>query len=206
MGGAPIARLMWLSRRADTHCVRGPRDVTGADIVRVAKALAIEPRHFTQEAPAAVDDPAGIVLDNGRRRVMLTMANAAQGCVFLLRVAGGEGRCGLGDLAPLACHIFPLDPRSAPGGPAGADDEAAEIGPVGPDLAVPPDLTPAQVAEVQRTWADDQAHWHEAVGRWNRGAGRPDDKPLGSWDFQRYLLEAQAARAAGRDWPEEVTP
>src|SRR5947207_10950136 len=124
MEGTPSVRRLWLSHRADTHCVRGPRDVTGADIVRIARALAVEPWHFTQEAPAAVDDPAGIVLDNGRRRVSLTVANAAQGCLFLLRAAGGEGRCGLGDLAPLSCRTFPVDPRPAPGEPAGTGDAA----------------------------------------------------------------------------------
>jgi hypothetical protein len=189
------ARAEWLSHRADTYCIRGPREITGADLVRIARTLAAEPWRFTQTAPAAADDPAGIVLDNGRRRVRLEVATAAPGCVFMVRAMGGSGRCGLGDLAPLCCRMFPADPRSTTPEPA---DEPPRAGPTaGP--------TAAELAELRRAWAADRAHWHETVRRWNRAEGRSGDDPLDAEDFQRYLLEAEFARESGADWPEEVT-
>ncbi|MFF3244652.1 hypothetical protein ACFYWY_13155 [Streptomyces sp. NPDC002870] len=89
---------------------RRARYVTGADIVRISRAPALEPWHFTATAPAAAGDPTGIVLAEGRRRVSLRLANASAGCVFLIRTASGSGHCGLGDLAPVSCRIFPVEP------------------------------------------------------------------------------------------------
>jgi hypothetical protein len=188
------ARAEWLSRRADTYCIHGPDEITGADLVRIARTLAAEPRRFTQTAPAAADDPAGIVLDKRRRRVRLEVATAAHGCVFMLRAMGGSGRCGLGDLAPLCCRMFPADPASTAEEPAGEPKEDAVGG-----------LTAEELAELRREWANDRGHWHETVRRWNELNGQSDDAPLAVEDFQRYLLEAQFAREAGTDWPEEVT-
>jgi hypothetical protein len=223
----PNARLEWLTRRTETHCVNGPRQVTGADIVRISRTLAVEPWRFTQTAPAALHDRAGIELDKGRRRVTLSLATANNGCLFLIRAGGGSGRCGLGDLAPLCCRIFPADPSSSALGPAGeptADATgAATHEPVGvptdvptggatdragdtATAATPPSgLTADELTEQRRVWAADQAHWQEVVARWNALARHNRNEPLTNEDFQRYLLEAQAAREAGTDWPEEVS-
>jgi len=171
--------------------VRGARYVTGADIVRIARTLALEPWHFTQTAPAAADDPTGIVVDEGRRRVNLRLANAAHGCVFLVRTLSGVGRCGLGDLAPAACRVFPADPA--------ADAPAALRE---PKDSAEPELD-QQLAEALRGWAADRDHWYEVIARWNAQAANSGGT-YGLEDFQRYLLEAQAAREAGAEWPEEV--
>lgn len=174
------ARAAWQACREQNRCSRGLVGVTGADIVRISRTLAVEPRHFTQTAPAAVDDPGGIVVDKGRRRVTLTLASAAHGCVFLVKPAGGASCCGLGDVAPVSCRLFPQDPAT------------------GGQMTERPD-------EDLDGWAADQAHWYETVARWNRQFAAASAAATGIEDFQRYLLEAQAAREAGTEWPEEVT-
>ena len=192
-----VARARWLACRAKSCCSRGAKNVTGADIVRIARTLALEPWHFTQTAPAAADDPAGIVLDAGRRRVTLTLANAVQGCVFLLRTGGGGSCCGLGDFAPVSCQVFPADPTvDEPAVRADAGFQCREW--------TNDDLDRDVVAESSRTWTADQAHWHEVVRRWNVLAANTRAGPPDIEDFQRYLLEAQAAREIGAAWPEEV--
>ncbi len=192
MDDTTSARADWLSRRADTYCIHGPGEVNGADLVRIARTLAAEPWRFTQTAPAAPDDPAGVVVDKGRRRVRVEVATAVQGCVFMIRAMGGAGRCGLGDVAPLCCRMFPADPRSTMPEPD-ATGEPSRAG-----------LTAEELAELRRVWAGDRARWHETVRRWNQRNGRSDDDPLTAEDFQRYLLEAEFARQAGTAWPEEV--
>jgi hypothetical protein len=157
----------------------------------------LEPWHFTQTAPAAADDPTGIILDKGRRRVLLKLANAAHGCVFSIRTPSGAACCGLGDAAPISCRIFPADTKD--GAPVirherGCDCREWKL----------EDLDEEPLAEALRTWSADRDHWFELVARWNKLAAESDEE-LGFEDFQRYLLEAQAAREAGTEWPEEVT-
>ena len=58
---------------------------------------------------------------------------------------------------------------------------------------------------MRETWAGDRTYWHETIRRWNRRSGRYGDDPLTVEDFQRYVLEVEAARQAGTTWPEEVS-
>jgi Fe-S-cluster containining protein len=194
----PEAQADWHSCRAKDHCSRGARYVTGADIVRISQTLALEPWHFTQTAPAGADDPTGIVLDEGRRRVKLRLANAAHGCVFLVRTPSGTGRCGLGDHAPIACRVFPTDISAS----RASGEHGEEPGPGGTELTET-DLDQGARAAARREWAADRDHWYEAISRWNAIAAASGGA-AGIEDFQRYLLEAQSARKIGAGWPEEV--
>ncbi|WP_369199222.1 hypothetical protein [Streptomyces sp. PU-14G] len=220
----PSADGEWQSTRAKNLCYRGPRLVTGADIVRISRTIALEPWHFTQAAPAAANDPTGVVLDNARRRVNVRLANAAHGCVFHVVTLEGTGRCGLGELAPLSCRMFPTVPgrtdrdgvpegeEETSGGTDAVQDAAREKGEIGDGeeggddsvlgMAGRP-LGAEGLARAERRWAADRDQWFEIVSHWNALAGKTDD-PLGIEDFQRYLLEAHAAREAGGPWPEEV--
>ncbi|RCG21194.1 hypothetical protein DTL70_17105 [Streptomyces diacarni] len=216
----------WQSTRAKNLCYRGPRLVTGADIVRISRTLALEPWHFTQAAPAAANDPTGVVLDNARRRVNVRLANAAHGCVFHVVTLEGTGRCGLGELAPLSCRMFPAVPgRADRDGTAEADRDGAPEGEEkaaggtdavqdavgdegeggdGSALGLPGRPLDAEgLARAERRWAADRDQWFEIVAHWNALAEKTDDPP-GVEDFQRYLLEAHAACEAGAPWPEEV--
>lgn len=207
---APGARAEWHASRTESLCVRGARYVTGSDIVRVSRALALEPWHLTQTAPAAADDPTGIVTHGGRRRVNLRLANGPYGCVFLLRTAGGLGHCGLGELAPVSCRAFPA--QLGDGTPA-----AAKKSPVGSRQLTEADLDQELLADAKRGWTADRDHWFEVVERWNAlpdesdagggtgsGSGSGSDDESGIRDFQRYLLETHAAREAGTAWPGEA--
>jgi hypothetical protein len=167
--------------------------VTGADIVRIARTLALEPWHFTQTAPAAADDPTGILLDRGRRRVVLTLANAAHGCVFSIRTPSGAAYCGLGDLAPTSCRIYPVDASG------GAPTIRHEPGCDCREWTLE-DLNPALLTAALRTLAADHDRWFKLIARWN-ALVIDSNEELGIEDFERYLLEA----AAGNEWPEEVT-
>jgi hypothetical protein len=191
------ARVQWQSCRAKTRCARGARLVTGADIIRISRTLALEPWHFTQTAPAVAGDPTGIVLDKGRRRVFLKLANATHGCVFSVRTPSGASCCGLGDIAPTSCRIFPADTKD--GAPAIRPEPGCDF----PEWKLE-DLDQEALTEALRTWSADRDHWFEVVARWNALAAESDSE-LGIEDFQRYLLEAQCAREAGAAWPEEVT-
>lgn len=201
---APGADGAWQSSRAKDLCYRGPRLVTGADIVRISRTLALEPTHFTQTAPAAANDPTGVVLDNARRLVNLRIANAAHGCVFHVRTLEGTGRCGLGELAPLACRMYPVAPRTdGDASPLGAEDMPRGNADDGEPGRPGRPLDTDGLAWVERRWAADRDHWFEIVAHWNdlpKDVGDPPDVE----DFQHYLLEAHAAREAGSPWPEEV--
>jgi Fe-S-cluster containining protein len=194
----PAAQADWHSCRAKDHCSRGARYVTGADIVRISQTLALEPWHFTQAAPAGADDPTGIVFDEGRRRVKLRLANAAHGCVFLMRTPSGTGRCGLGDNAPIFCRAFPAD-LSVSGAAAERDEEPGS----GDKEWTEADLDQGTLAAARREWVADRDHWYEVISRWNAIAAASGDT-VSIEDFQRYLLEAQSARKIGAAWPEEV--
>ncbi|GLY86518.1 hypothetical protein Airi02_044470 [Actinoallomurus iriomotensis] len=191
------ARAEWQSCRARTRCTRGARYVTGADIVRISRTLALEPWKFTQTAPATAGDPTGIVLDKGRRRVTLKLANAAHGCVFSILTPSGAACCGLGDIAPVACRIFPIDPKD--GVPRVRPERTCDCHEWKLE-----DLDRGAVVKAMSTWTADRDHWFELVERWNALAAESDEES-DIKDFQRYLLEAQSAREAGAGWPEDVT-
>jgi hypothetical protein len=195
MGTTAGSRFGPLSERARSRCATGATGVTGADIVNIARTLALEPWHFTQTTPAGVDHPAGIVLHGGRRRVGLMFANASYGCVFLLRTSSGAACCGLGDLAPLSCKIYAAAENSEPTGqPSGGTRQASDT-----EEATGRDDT----AELARMSASDQARWLELVRLWNARA--TDATLFDIEDFQRFMLEAEAARELGAERPEEVS-
>lgn len=194
--GTTTDRKEWLACRAATRCARGSRYVTGADIVRISRTLALEPWHFTETSPAAAGDPTGILLDEGRRRVNLRLANGPKGCVFLMTTES-QARCGLGDLAPVTCRIHHTDLGE------GARPAQPERG-CGCESRGVPGMGMRELSEAGHQWTTDRNHWFEVVERWNAIAER-SPHPLGIQDFQRYLMEAQAAREEGAGWPEEVT-
>ena len=176
----------WQTLRAKGLCYRGPRYVTGADLVRIARTLALEPWHFTQTAPAAANDPTGVVLDNARRRVNLRVANAAHGCVFHIRTLAGTGRCGLGELAPVSCRMFP----SLPGGKSEGTDGSGHR------------LDEGELAEVERQWTADRDHWFELVARWNALAEKaetpPDEEDFHAICWRRRPRRARPVRPGPR--------
>jgi hypothetical protein len=208
---APEARRAWLAARERARCTKGDFQVTGADIARIARTMFLDPRHFTQTAPAQADDPVGINVHQGRRRVTLGLATGTNGCVFLLRTTGGACLCGLGSLAPLSCQLFTpeAEDRTEAEDRARAIDAGERPGPDQAKASADGSATPQgpvdATDEMDRQASAELSHWQETVNRWNAlGASRPG-ADLSVDDFQRYLLEADAARLSGAPWPEEVT-
>lgn len=97
-------------------CLSFSVPLTGADIARIASALAVPPLAFCQAA--AVHAPPAFRLDPRseqgyrvqlRRRVDSAGSPSAAGpCIFLLDLPGGKRRCVLDRLQPGLCRSFPL--------------------------------------------------------------------------------------------------
>lgn len=137
----------------------------------------------------------------------LRLANGRYGCLFLLRTSGGFGHCGLGDLAPVSCRAFPAKlGERAPSAPRGPEVESEVESEDESEQLTEDGLDAEMLAEAARGWTEDRDHWFEVVKRWN---ALSDEHPSDNDEddihvFQRYLLEAHAAREAGTAWPGEA--
>ncbi|MGA2393728.1 MAG: hypothetical protein ABSH03_10305 [Candidatus Lustribacter sp.] len=88
--------------------------LTGGEIVRVARMLDTPPWTFTIAVPAAdpADDAFALDRSTLRYRAALTKlpdGDARERCIFLLRLADGTARCGLGESRPAPCRSFPTE-------------------------------------------------------------------------------------------------
>lgn len=94
-------------------------DLTGRDILRIAKTLQIAPSSFVGIFHA--DDPeasTSFALSHGDERYVLALKRlkrpgAKRPCSFLLKLNTGRRLCALGALRPAACQVFPA--TSIPG-------------------------------------------------------------------------------------------
>ncbi len=97
-------------------CLSFSVPLSGADIARISRALAVPPMAFCQAAPAP--GPPAFRLDPSaeqgyrvqlRRRPAAGSSPAAAGpCIFLLDLPRGKRRCVLERLQPGLCRSFPL--------------------------------------------------------------------------------------------------
>ncbi|MCB9732040.1 MAG: hypothetical protein H6745_05345 [Deltaproteobacteria bacterium] len=98
--------------RSRVCCTREHTPVTHRDVARVAAALAVAPELFCDAVPTSAEDPLGLDLGDGRRaRAVLRRRDDGDGalaCLFLLALDGGRRLCGLGELAPRRCGLFPV--------------------------------------------------------------------------------------------------
>ena len=173
----------WLSCREKACCRRGA-DITDADIARIAAGLGVEASHLVTPEDAGDEDPAAIALGPGPR-VKLRLTTTARGCVFLVRTRSGAGRCGLGDLAPAACRIFPADPaRPDPGVRPEPGCECRSW--------TDTDLDGDELATPVRAAHDELIGWHDRIARWNADNAGADGLDLA--DFLRHLRDRGTAR------------
>jgi hypothetical protein len=185
---------VWLSCAAKSCCEREVV-VTAADIVRIARGLAVDPWHFVASAPATEDDPGGLVLDQSGDRRRPVLMKSVVGCVFLIRTSSGAGRCGLGDLAPVSCRIFPADPAAAKV-TVRADPGCVCRDWTDDDLEAVELTGPLSMARLEGGRSD------ELIAKWNTYAatrGEAEPKP-DLEDFLRYVLTAQTILDSGGDW------
>jgi Fe-S-cluster containining protein len=111
-----VREAVWLGCRDKTCCYAALVVPTGYDAWRIARALDAPPWSFLMyfKSPAPRRD--AFALDRSGRRFRLALAKSQMlrreeqpGCTFLIRTRTGEHRCGLGDLRPTGCRVFPLE-------------------------------------------------------------------------------------------------
>ena len=86
--------------------------ITGFDLWRISQTLDVSAAQFVTYAPAASESDSGFQLVADGERYELVLTKTADrwrhgGCVFLVKTRGGIHRCGLGELQPDACAVYP---------------------------------------------------------------------------------------------------
>ncbi len=103
---------MWLSCKDKSCCSFYTVFPTGLDIWKIATTLHVPPWSFVTLFPAGDDALDGFMVDQSGKRFRLALAKATvkdEGapCIFLMHMADGFARCGLGEIRPNSCHSFP---------------------------------------------------------------------------------------------------
>lgn len=115
MSREPLSRKeeIWLACRQKTCCVKRLVTVTGRDVWRISRALNVDPWTFLLyfKAPPGPDT---FILGHDDVQYRLALADEPSNrrstmkpCIFLMRTRGGHHRCGLGQLRPFSCRVFP---------------------------------------------------------------------------------------------------
>lgn len=97
---------------ARTCCYHYRVSLTGHDLWRIAHTLDLPPARFAAYVEAEAGSEDGFVLDPSGTRYELALAKSTEthrhgGCVFLVRTNDGAHRCGLGELRPDQCRLYP---------------------------------------------------------------------------------------------------
>jgi Fe-S-cluster containining protein len=166
-------------QRCDTArcCVVFDPELTGADLVRLARGLGVTPLSFCRLAPVRADEagPDGIRLggiETWELRLRRTAAGeedpfpgGARRCLFLMHLAPGTERCGVHPLRPMLCRTFPaarsLGQLHVGTAPAVCPEAAWEGLP-------PPEPALLGALEVTFDAADlERGRWRRFLSRWN---------------------------------------
>ncbi|HET9392480.1 MAG TPA: hypothetical protein VFO29_02985 [Candidatus Rubrimentiphilum sp.] len=87
--------------------------MTGDDLARIARTLAVPPWTFTAALPCGIGEFGAFALDKSDQRFRAALVRLrlreedSPFCTFLVRTPGGAGRCGLGEGRPATCCTFP---------------------------------------------------------------------------------------------------
>ena len=181
--------------RVRTCCYHYRVTITGFDLWRIAHTLDVPAEQFVSYAPAEPGNEGAFRLAPGGEGYELVLSKTADprrhaGCVFLVKTRGGIHRCGLGDLQPDACAIYPAYVQEDGLLRVVNDPEACWRSWSAPELD----------AEVERrrfeTHAQNQSEYAAIVEAWNeRVIG--GDREYGISDFLGYIENQYAARHAG---------
>jgi hypothetical protein len=193
-----VRETLWLSCAAKTCCYTAAVIPTGTDVHRIARALDLPPPSFLVYFETSVPRRDAFALDRSARRFRWMLAknpalslDGRPGCGFLLRTRTGEHRCGLGDLRPVGCRVFPAMLR----------DGIVSVQP-SPGCTCRPwslaDLDTAAERPGLEAGEADGERYGEVVSRWNEavereGAGRPRRFD----EYCDYVLDAYDLMEAG---------
>ncbi|MHB8146766.1 MAG: YkgJ family cysteine cluster protein [Vulcanimicrobiaceae bacterium] len=103
----------WLRCPVKTCCSYYSVFVTGDDVARIARTLAVPPWTFTAALPCRDEELGAFALDRSDKRFRIALvrirvsAENEPFCTFLVRVPDGTARCGLGAGRPATCRTFP---------------------------------------------------------------------------------------------------
>jgi Fe-S-cluster containining protein len=178
----------WLACREKRCCSYLLVYVTGDDVARIARSIAVEPWLITAPIEANAAHPGAFALDarGGRYRLALVRTRLSDdvdpSCEFLMRVGDGAARCGLGDGRPQPCRSFPaqLVDGEISLAPAECSCDWSQV-------------TIDQVADTELLRAERGARerYDEVVRDWNDYVATLDAQTtLTHRDFCRYLMDA----------------
>jgi hypothetical protein len=186
---APARVARWLACPRKDCCSFSYICVSGDDVARIARTMALEPWTFTVAIAAPDDADDGFLLAAAGPRLRLALARVsfeADGrgaqCAFLASLSDGSARCGLGELRPAACLTFParVDGGAVVLDAAGCSCDWSGVPLEDPEL----ERNLAAMAEARERYAG-------VVGRWNAFVRASSfAEPLEVRDFGRFLLDA----------------
>jgi Fe-S-cluster containining protein len=185
----PNARVdHWLRCAQKTCCAYYVVYVTGDDVVRIARTLAVPAWTFTAAMPNEEARPDAFALDHSGSRHRLALVrtrlqpDTRPFCTFLVRATDGAARCGLGEGRPAPCRSFP----------ANEIDGAIRFENAGCTCDWS-GVTADESADRALLSAEGQARekYGQIVAAWNDYVGRfADPFELTHRDFCRYLMDA----------------
>jgi Fe-S-cluster containining protein len=185
----PSARVdHWLRCAEKACCAYYVVYVTGDDVVRIARTLAVPPWTFTAAMPSDEARPDAFALDQSGKRHRLALVrtrlqpDTQPFCTFLTRAMDGAARCGLGEGRPAPCRSFPANEID---GEIRFENSGCTCDWSG--------VTPDQNADRALLSAEETARnrYAEVIGAWNDYVGRfAEPIELTHRDFCRYLLDA----------------
>lgn len=190
-----VREELWLRCREKQCCFGAMVVPTGQDVWRIARRWDAPPWSFLVYFETQVPRRDAFALDHSARRFRLALAKnpeirqgGAAGCAFLVRTRTGEHRCGLGELRPMGCRVFPLESSEGMVGVQANHGCSCRVW----SLADVDTLTERPLLE-QRL-AESEAYC-AAVARWNvEVAALPEAGARSFPEYCEYLLEVYDSR------------
>lgn len=169
--------------------------ITGFDLWRISQTLDIPAAQFVAYAPAGPESDSGFQLVAGGECYELVLSKTADvrrhgGCVFLVKTRSGIHRCGLGELQPDACAIYP----------AYIQEDGLLRVVNDPDGCwrswSAHELDPERERRRFENYARHQKEYAEIVSQWNERVAH-SQREYGSGDFTGFLENCYTARYGG---------
>jgi Fe-S-cluster containining protein len=185
-----VREELWLRCREKQCCFGTVVVPTGRDVWRISRRWGAPPWSFLVYFETRVPRRDAFALDRSSRRFRLALAKHPEfrrddrpGCAFLVRTRTGEHRCGLGELRPSGCRVFPLESREGVVGVQanhGCSCRAWSLADI--DTSTERPLLEQRLAESEAYCA--------AVARWNvEVAALPEEEARHFPEYCEYLLE-----------------
>jgi len=177
----------WLRCPEKTCCSYYTVFVTGDDLTRIARTLAVAPWTFTAALPCRPEEFGAFALDKSEKRFRAALVrlrfeeHEKPICTFLVRAPDGAARCGLGEGRPATCRSFPaqLVDNRIQFETSGCTCDWSQVPPSAAD------------AELLRAEERTRGSYTSVVATWNEYVASVAAAAEFTYqDFCRYLLDA----------------